>query len=230
MNIFIKRSFWSVFWFISFCITPLVYNIISFSFIISFLKKKAKRERSSGYVITIVKAILTTFFFTISWIPAFCTVVILDDLLTLTLGQNLILTHFFYLNTITDPLVYLIPNAAIRRVLLKVYQIKSMTTSVARPTSVVRPSSVVRPTSVVSPPSVVRPTSVVSPPSVVRPSSFVSPPSVVKPTSIVSPPSVVRPSSVVSPTSVVRGTNVVSPDSVIRPTNVDVATSVISAT
>ena len=116
-KLFLSRTVYSVAWISVFCLCPLFYNIISFCFIISYLKKNLA-QRSSGQTILVVntvKAILTTFFFTVSWLPLAFSIIVFNNLLSRKYSYSIFQYIFLYMNTVTDPIMYLLPTCTIRK-------------------------------------------------------------------------------------------------------------------
>ena len=90
-----------------FMILPSVFNCLSFIAIIYHLHKRAVIRRMS-MIITILKSLLCTILFTVSWMPI--------AISALKEGKAR-LQIFLYINTITDPFIYLMPNRYVKRVI-----------------------------------------------------------------------------------------------------------------
>ena len=97
-----------------FCFLPFVFTVIGMSVVIALLVKK--RPNNINLIITVVKAILIIFFFTVSWLPWSMNVLVSKQVLQNSVSENISKITLLYVNTITDPLLYLLPNKLIRRV------------------------------------------------------------------------------------------------------------------
>ena len=98
-----------------FYILPTIFNIISFVFIFHTLSKYRSNipRKRINLIINVAKAFLTTIAFTSSWFPIFVNFHILGNL-----KPNLYIC--FYINTLCDPIFYLIPNQIIIKTISKV--------------------------------------------------------------------------------------------------------------
>ena len=102
-----------------FCIFPTIFNLSSFALIIHILNKTGVKRRLN-LLICQVKVILTTLIFFLSWCPPTITFHLLKG----RPYKNLL--AFFYLNTLTDPFLYLIPNSLIIKALRRSGLIKKV--------------------------------------------------------------------------------------------------------
>ena len=91
---------------------PTMVNIVSYGLVLKGLNKTSIRYRSQ--IITVIKSIFITLFFTVSWIPP-----------TIEMHEPMhnpppSTAFLFFMNTITDSLFYMIPNAYIRKAIQRV--------------------------------------------------------------------------------------------------------------
>ena len=104
-------------------VVPLIFSVICYTFILSYLRDKKsssdvnpeRRVPSTSYTnrcVILIKAILTSILFCMSWLPYFF-VVHLIKRTNFYKEQVHAVSMFLYLNTITDPLFYLLPNSII---------------------------------------------------------------------------------------------------------------------
>ena len=104
---------------IVFMILPLVCNIVAYSCIIAKLRRDKMNinSRSINSVTILVKSILICTVFTISWMPS----IILDDVLFKTdnFAISMIYKVFFYINCLTDPILYSLSTKPITACLTK---------------------------------------------------------------------------------------------------------------
>ena len=107
-----------------FCIAPSIFNVISYLVIVLYFinLRHQRRRRKITLYITIIKAVLTTTIFTISWLPWLLRVVVLDNLKDGTHKDISFTIIFLYLNTITDPVLYMVPNSVFRKCLTNMMQ------------------------------------------------------------------------------------------------------------
>ena len=99
---------------------PLTFIIISGMITVYFLYGRGTRmtchERINAWIV-VVKALCITFCFTLSWVPFFGTFHSKTDWDNLAVFRTV--GTFLYINTLTDPCFYLIPNKTIARVVKK---------------------------------------------------------------------------------------------------------------
>ena len=87
-------------------LVPLIFNLISYIAIIRQLYKLRTRINSRVAVIA-GKAILTTVIFSSSWLPFYLTIYLSDKVFFLKSSR--ITTILLYMNTLSDPILYLVP-------------------------------------------------------------------------------------------------------------------------
>ena len=114
---FASRTIYSISWVIIFCVCPLVFNCISFYFIISKLSKLSSQRANTILFVNTIKAVLTTFFFTLSWLPLAFSVIIFNDYITRNYSYSIIQYICLYMSTVTDPIMYLLPITTVRRMI-----------------------------------------------------------------------------------------------------------------
>ena len=103
-----------------FMIAPLVINIISYTLIIK--KVSSERLKSINSVTILTRSILICTLFTLSWMPS----VIIGDILQIkSFGWQIVGRWFFYLNCLTDPILYAFSSKPISACLNKFQVFKS---------------------------------------------------------------------------------------------------------
>ena len=112
---------------IVFMILPLVCNIVAYWCIIARIRRDKMNIncRSINSVTILVKSILICTVFTISWMPS----IILDDVLFKTdnFAISMIYKVFFYINCLTDPILYSLSTKPITAVLTKMKVVTTRT-------------------------------------------------------------------------------------------------------
>lgn len=103
-----------------FMIAPLVINIVSYTLIIK--KVSSERLKSINSVTILTRSILICTLFTLSWMPS----VIIGDILQIdSFGWQIVGKWFFYLNCLTDPILYAFSSKPISACLNKLQVFKS---------------------------------------------------------------------------------------------------------
>ena len=104
-----------------FMITPLIINIVSYTLIIK--KLSSDRMKSINSVTILTRSILICTLFTLSWMPS----VIIGDILQMNerFGWQIVGKWFFYLNCLTDPILYAFSSKPISACLQKLQLVKS---------------------------------------------------------------------------------------------------------
>ena len=94
-------------------ILPLIFNLVTYSIIIS--KMRLRSVKVSHKIVTL-KSFLICFFFTLTWIPSFIALDLLNsrDELTVRISQLCL-----YLNCLLDPLLYSLPTKTLIKFLNK---------------------------------------------------------------------------------------------------------------
>ena len=104
---------------IIFCLLPLIFSTATFAYIIHFVRRKSHMIRRQG--VTIFRAVTTTICFSASWIPVAFTCHVLKKPIWTRLIPML------YLNTLSDPFIYMMPDSVLR----KIYLLTSLKSSLA---------------------------------------------------------------------------------------------------
>ena len=89
--------------------------MISYTMIIYSISRNSRVNRCINTSIIDIKALLTSLIFTISWLPFFIVFRVQRYPRTVELYNGV--SMFLYINTVTDPCFYLIPNDKIYQVL-----------------------------------------------------------------------------------------------------------------
>ena len=97
-------------------IMPLVFNIVSYSLIMRALQRSTDKI-SLNTKIVVARAFLTSLSFSISWMPFFVIFRILGQ--ANYMNYNLIMI-FSPVNTVTDPLLFIVPNDIIKTALRRI--------------------------------------------------------------------------------------------------------------
>ena len=104
-----------------FMVAPLIINIVSYTLIIK--KLSSERMKSINSVTILTRSILICALFTLSWMPS----VIIGDILQMNdrFGWQIVGKWFFYLNCLTDPILYAFSSKPISACLQKLQVFKS---------------------------------------------------------------------------------------------------------
>ena len=98
-------------------ITPLFFNFVTYGVIMKVLYRNGYRRSTNTWII-VIRTLLTSVFYAISWIPFFVLYRVLkhprDDF-----NMYNVVSICFFINTLTDPIFYLVPNKLITTCIYK---------------------------------------------------------------------------------------------------------------
>ena len=102
---FARRSRFFIFYTLIFGVIPLMFIVVTFTYILVTVNKSSFRTLQQK--VTVFRAVATVLLFSASWVPLSIAV----NILKVPWWRSLL--PMLYLNTITDPLVYMTPNSVL---------------------------------------------------------------------------------------------------------------------
>ena len=114
-NLYVQRTLWSTTWVTTFFVVPLIYSIMCFTLISLHFYRQPGRKCKVMLIATVIRALLTSFFFTIAWMPLYVKIIITNDLMSTPFEEGLLYSVFLYTNSTSDPVMYFLPRNAIQK-------------------------------------------------------------------------------------------------------------------